>query len=132
MTAIFQKQELGFGNLPSRMGAPLALSSMNTKLYVGNLPFKATEEEVTELFSACGPVSRVEIVMDRESGRPRGFAFVTMATPEGAQKAVGTLSGQSWQGRDLIVNEARPREERPPRGGEGGGFRGGKGRPPRY
>jgi cold-inducible RNA-binding protein len=113
-------------------GAPFSLSHMNTKLYVGNLPFKATEEEVTELFSACGPVSRVEIVLDRESGRPRGFAFVTMATPEGAQKAVGTLSGQSWQGRDLIVNEARPREERPPRTGEGGGFRGNKGRPPRY
>lgn len=94
---------------------------MNTKLYVGNLDFSTSEAELQNLFSAHGPVSDVHVPMDRESGRPRGFAFVTMATPEGAQAAVMALNGKAVGQRTLIVNEARPREERPGGGGGGGG-----------
>jgi RNA recognition motif-containing protein len=98
---------------------------MNTKLYVGNLSFDTTENDLQDLFAACGPVSEVNLVMDRSTNRPRGFAFVTMATPEGAQAAIQQVNGKNVQGRDLTVNEARPREERP--GGGGGGSRGGYG-----
>ena len=98
---------------------------MSTKLYVGNLSFKATQEEVREIFSQFGNVMDVALPMDRESGRPRGFAFVTMETGDEAQKAVDGLNGQNFQGRDLQVNEARPPE---PRTGGGGGYGGGGGR----
>ncbi|HYE31636.1 MAG TPA: RNA-binding protein [Methylomirabilota bacterium] len=110
---------------------------MSTKLFVGNLSFQTTETELQDLFEACGPVTEVNLVMDRMSGRPRGFGFVTMATQEGAQNAISTLHGKNVNGRDLTVNEARPREERGgggggggyggPRGGGGGGGRGGGG-----
>jgi RNA recognition motif-containing protein len=100
---------------------------MNTKLYVGNLSFDTTENDLQDLFAACGPVSEVNLVMDRSTNRPRGFAFVTMATPEGAQAAIQQVNGKNVQGRDLTVNEARPREERPGGGGGGGGSRGGYG-----
>jgi len=86
---------------------------MNTKLYVGNLSYDATENDLQDLFSQHGPVTEVNLVMDKMSGRPRGFAFVTMATKEGADAATQALSGKEWQGRALTVNEARPREERP-------------------
>ena len=99
---------------------------MNTKMYVGNLPFKATDVEVRELFSQHGEVTDVHLPMDRETGRPRGFAFVTMGTPQAMAAAIQAIHGMSWQGRDLTVNEARPREERP--GGFGGGGGGGGGR----
>ena len=98
---------------------------MNTKLYVGNLSFDTTENDLQDLFVQFGPVTEVNLIMDRMSGRSRGFAFVTMATPEGAQAAIAGLAGRSVKGRNLTVNEARPREER---GGGGGRDRGGGGR----
>ena len=99
-------------------------------MYVGNLTFEATEAEIRELFSEHGPVNEVAVVMDRETNRPRGFAFVTMNTKEGMDNAIKQLDGKAWNGRPLTVNEARPREERPAYsggGGGGGGGRGGKG-----
>ena len=98
---------------------------MSTKLYVGNLSFDATESDLRELLGAHGPVNEINIVMDRETGRPRGFGFVTMNTEEGAKAAIAALNGKDWKGRALTVNEARPREERS--GGGGGGGRGGYG-----
>ena len=100
---------------------------MNTKLYVGNLSFDTTENDLQDLFVQFGPVTEVNLIMDRMSGRSRGFAFVTMATPEGAQAAITGLAGKSVKGRNLTVNEARPREERGG-GGGGGRDRGGGGR----
>ena len=100
---------------------------MNTKLFVGNLSFDTTELDLQDMFAAFGPVSEVNLVTDRVSGRPRGFAFVTMATPEGAQAAITGMAGKNVNGRNLTVNEARPREERPPRSGGGGGYGGGGG-----
>jgi cold-inducible RNA-binding protein len=99
---------------------------MNTKLFVGNLSFETSELELQDLFATCGPVTEVNIVTDKFTQKPRGFAFVTMATPEGAQAAIQQLSGKNVNGRDLTVNEARPREERSG-GGGGGGGRGGYG-----
>ena len=98
---------------------------MNTKLFVGNLSFDTTENDLQDLFASVGPVTDVNLVTDRMSGRSRGFAFVTMATPEGAQAAIQNLNGKNIQGRDIAVNEARPREERG--GGGGGGYGGGGG-----
>ncbi len=94
-------------------------------MYVGNLSFDATELDIRELFSQYGDVSEVAMIMDRESGRPRGFCFVTMGTREGMEAATRELNGKDWMGRPLAVNEARPREERPAYGGGGGG--GGRG-----
>ena len=97
-------------------------------MYVGNLTFEATEAEIRDLFSEHGPVNEVAVVMDRETNRPRGFAFVTMNTKEGMDNAIRELDGKAWNGRPLTVNEARPREERPAYGGGGGGGgRGGNG-----
>ena len=101
--------------------------AMNTKMYVGNLPFSASDSDIRELFSQYGTVSDIFLPMDRESGRPRGFAFVTMDTPEAMQAVITALNGQEFQGRKLGINEARPREERPGGGGGGGGGRGGFG-----
>jgi RNA recognition motif-containing protein len=101
---------------------------MNTKMYVGNLPFSASELDVREHFSQYGDVSDVYLPMDRESGRPRGFAFVTMATPEAMTAAINGANGVDFQGRNLTVNEARPKEERAGGGGGGGGGYGGGGR----
>jgi len=92
------------------------------KLYVGNLNFKTTQDSLEGLFSNYGEVQEVAVITDRETGRPRGFAFVTMED-EGGKKAVEALNGQEFEGRTLNVNEARPRENR----GGGGGFRGGGG-----
>ena len=100
---------------------------MNTKLYVGNLSFDSTENDLQDLFSPFGPVSEVNLISDRATGRSRGFGFVTMATPEGAQAAITGLAGKNIGGRNLTVNEARPREERAPRSGGGGGYGGGRG-----
>src|SRR5882762_2719193 len=101
---------------------------MSTKLFVGNLSFNATENQLQDMFAAHGTVLEVDLIMDKFSGRPRGFAFVTMETKEGADAAVQALHGKNFGGRDLTVNEARPREERPPRsGGYGGGGGGGGG-----
>ena len=101
---------------------------MSTRLYVGNLSYNTTENQLQDLFSQHGPVTNVDLIMDKFSGRPRGFGFVTMETQEGADAAVQALNGKNVGGRDLTVNEARPREERAPRsGGGGGGYRGGGG-----
>jgi len=103
---------------------------MNTKLYIGNLTFDVTENDLRDLLGAHGPVEEVKVVMDRDTGRPRGFAFATMSTAEGAKAAITALNGKDWKGRALTVNEARPREERSGgRGGyegRGGGDRGGR------
>lgn len=100
---------------------------MEKKLYVGNLSYDATREDVQSLFESHGTVSDVFIVKDRESGRPRGFAFVTMETQESMEAAIEALNGEEFMGRNLAINEARPREERSG-GGDGGGYRGGGGR----
>jgi len=116
---------------------------MNTKLYVGNLSYNVTEGDLQDLFAQHGAVAEVSLMMDRMTGRPRGFAFVTMATKEAADAAIQALNGKELDGRALTVNEARPREDRPSFGGGGGsrggggGSRGGSrggggGRPPRY
>src|SRR5438132_13368697 len=94
---------------------------MSTKLFVGNLSFNTTENDLQDAFAAHGTVVETNLMMDRESGRPRGFAFVTMGSPEEAQKAIEALSGASLDGRDLTVNEARPKTERSSTGGGGGG-----------
>ncbi len=102
---------------------------MSTKLYVGNLSYNTTENQLQDLFSQHGPVTSVDLIMDKFSGRPRGFGFVTMESKEAAEAAVQALNGKNVDGRDLTVNEARPREDRPPGGGGGGGggYRGGGG-----
>jgi RNA recognition motif-containing protein len=92
---------------------------MNNKLFVGNLSFNATENDIQDAFAAHGTVLEANLMVDRVSGRPRGFAFVTMSTDEEAQKALSALNGSNLDGRSLTVNVARPREERS--GGGGGG-----------
>lgn len=105
-------------------------------MYVGNLSYDANESDLRELFEAHGTVSDVFIVKDRESGRPRGFAFVTMESKEAMDAAIEALNGEDFLGRNLTINEARPREEgggggrggdRRSGGGGGGGGRGGRG-----
>ncbi len=98
---------------------------MSTKLYVGNPTFDATENELQDLFAQHGPVTEVNLIQDRVTGKARGFAFVTMETKEGADAAIQALNGKDFKGRALTVNEARPRESQ---GGGGGGYRGGGGR----
>jgi len=95
------------------------------KLYVGNLSFNTTEQELHELFSQYGQVTSAQLVMDRETGRPRGFGFVEFANDEEAKAAINALNGQNLGGRDLTVNEAKPREGGGGRGGFGGGGGGG-------
>lgn len=95
----------------------------NSKLYVGNLSFKTTEDELRSHFGQFGSVTDVYVAMDKMTGRPRGFAFVTMGTAEEAKAAAEKINGTDLGGRQLTVNEARPKEERPA-GGFGGGGRG--------
>jgi RNA recognition motif-containing protein len=92
---------------------------MNTKLFVGNLSFNTTENDLQDAFAAHGTVVEANLMMDRASGRPRGFGFVTMGTPEEAQKAIEAMNGRPIDGRSLTVNIARPREERPAGGARG-------------
>jgi cold-inducible RNA-binding protein len=92
---------------------------MSTRVFVGNLSFNATQEQLQELFGAHGTVLEIEVIKDKFSGRPRGFGFVTMETKEGADAAIKALHGKEIDGRALTVNEARPREERAPRSGGG-------------
>ena len=105
---------------------------MGNKLYVGNLPFSATDESLQDHFSQAGDVQEAVIMIEKYSGRSRGFGFVTMSSDEEAQKAVSMFNGEGFEGRDLTVNEARPREDRGDRGGRdgggggGGGYRGGR------
>lgn len=104
---------------------------MNTRLYVGNLSFNTTADGVRAAFEQFGTVTDVHLVTDRETGRARGFAFVTMGTPDEAAKAMQSMDGQTLDGRPLRVNEAEQRQQRGGggggRGGGGGGFRGGGG-----
>jgi len=99
---------------------------MGTKIYVGNLPWRATDAQLSELFGAHGEVTDARIVTDRETGRSRGFGFVTMASADAAQTAIRALNGYSLEGRSLVVNEAREQGG----GGFGGGGGGGGGRRP--
>lgn len=98
---------------------------MESKLYVGNLSYTTTEDELRTLFAQAGEVKSVSVIKDRDTGRSKGFAFVEMTTSDEAQKAIDMLNGQAFQERSLRINIARPREERP-RGG-GGGFGGPRG-----
>ncbi len=105
---------------------------MGNKLYVGNLPYTVRDEDLNQAFSQFGNVSSAKVMMDRETGRSKGFGFVEMGSDAEAQSAINGMNGQALAGRALVVNEARPREERPggfggPRGGGGGGFGGGGG-----
>ena len=99
---------------------------MAAKLFVGNLSFQATEEDLRELFAQAGTVETVRIITDQFTGRPRGFGFVEMATKEEAQKAVEMLNGRLFRDRNLVVDEARPQPQRGA-GGGGGGPRGDRG-----
>ena len=110
------------------LSVPAAIASfrsiqrkMSTKLYVGNLSFRVTSEDLQEHFSTAGEVNSANVVMDRETGRSRGFGFVEMASDDAANNAIAQFNGQEYDGRNLVVNEARPREE------GGGGGRGGRG-----
>ncbi|HEY3757845.1 MAG TPA: RNA-binding protein [Opitutaceae bacterium] len=100
----------------------------NSKLYVGNLSFKTTEDDLRSHFGQYGSVTDVYVAMDKMTGRPRGFAFVTMGTEEEAKQAAEKINGVDFGGRQLTVNEARPKEDRPSGGGYGGGGGGGGGR----
>jgi RNA recognition motif-containing protein len=100
---------------------------MNTKMYVGNLPFTATETDLRQLFSDFGSVTDLFLPVDHVSGRPRGFAFVTMDSPTAMSEAINALNEKDFMGRKLAINEARPKEERAGGGGGGGGGRGGYG-----
>jgi len=92
---------------------------MSTKLFVGNLSFNTTENDLQEAFAAHGQVVEANLMMDRMTGRSRGFAFITYASPEEAQKAISAMNGAQLDGRALTVNIARPKEDRPPGGGGG-------------
>ena len=96
---------------------------MGNKLYVGNLSFRVTSEDLQEYFTAAGAVESANVVFDRETGRSRGFGFVEMGTEDDANNAIAQFNGQEYDGRNMVVNEARPREDR----GGGGGRRGGGG-----
>src|SRR3982751_7082630 len=100
---------------------------MGRRLYVGNLPYSATEDQLTELFSRAGKVDSVRVMRDMATGRARGFAFVEMGTDEEAQKAISEFHEQQMDGRALVVNEARPKPEGGFGGGGGGRGRGGYG-----
>jgi len=100
---------------------------MAAKLFVGNLSFQATEEDLRELFAQAGNVETVRIITDQFTGRPRGFGFVEMATKEEAVKAVEMLNGRLFRDRNLVVDEARPQPQRSGGGGGGGGPRGDRG-----
>jgi cold-inducible RNA-binding protein len=114
------------GNSREKGSQSISKVIMSTKLFVGNLSFNTTENQLQDLFAAHGNVIEVDVIMDKFSGRPRGFGFVTMETKEAADAAVQALNGKDIDGRALTVNEARPREERP-RSGGGGGYGGGGG-----
>lgn len=96
-------------------------------IYVGNLPYSTTDNELQELFSAHGEVRKAQVIIDRETGRSRGFGFIEMADDQQAHAAITAMNGQDMAGRKLVVNEAKPREARPAGGGRGGWGGGGGG-----
>ena len=93
---------------------------MGRKLYVGNLPYSASESDLTEKFSACGRVESVKLIVDRDTGRSKGFGFVEMSSDSEAQAAIDSLNGTDYDGRPMKVNEAKPQEKRTGRSGGGG------------
>ena len=103
---------------------------MGNKLYVGNLPYTVRDEDLQQSFSAFGSVNSAKVMMERDTGRSKGFGFVEMGSDAEAQAAINGMNGQSLGGRSITVNEARPMEARPPRtggfGGGGGGYGGGR------
>jgi hypothetical protein len=101
--------------------------SMGKKLYVGNLPYSVRDGDLEQAFGQFGSVTSAKVMMERDTGRSKGFGFVEMGSDEEAQSAINGMNGQPLGGRSVVVNEARPMEERPPRSG-GGGFGGGGGR----
>jgi cold-inducible RNA-binding protein len=105
---------------------------MNSKLFVGNLSFNITENDLQDAFAAHGTVVETNLMMDRATGRPRGFGFITMGSPQEAEKAIAAMNGATMDGRNLTVNEAKPKEERAPGGGGGRREYGGAGRRDRY
>ena len=113
------------GTVPDREARERVFAAMGRRLYVGNLPYKCTDEELTELFSRAGTVDNVRVMRDQATGRARGFAFVEMASDDDAQKAINELHQYQFDGRALVVNEARPK---PVGGGDFGGGGGGGGR----
>ena len=100
---------------------------MGNKLYVGNLPYSYRDSDMEQAFSQYGTVSSAKVMMERDTGRSKGFGFVEMGNDAEAQAAIKGMNGQSMGGRNLVVNEARPMEARPPRTGGGGGYGGGNG-----
>jgi RNA recognition motif-containing protein len=100
---------------------------MGNKLYVGNLPYSFRDEDMQQAFAAFGTVSSAKVMMERDTGRSKGFGFVEMGSDAEAQAAIKGMNGQQFGGRGLVVNEARPMEARPPRTGGGGGYGGGAG-----
>ena len=100
---------------------------MGNKLYVGNLPYSFRDEDMQQAFSQFGNVSSAKVMMERDTGRSKGFGFVEMGSDAEAQAAIKGMNGQNMGGRDLVVNEARPMEPRPPRSCGGGGYGGGGG-----
>lgn len=105
---------------------------MGNKLYVGNLPYSFRDDDMQQAFSQFGSISSAKVMMERDTGRSKGFGFVEMGSDAEAQAAIQGMNGQSIGGRNLVVNEARPMEPRPPRsggygGGNGGGYGGGNG-----
>ncbi|HEY9639493.1 MAG TPA: RNA-binding protein [Coleofasciculaceae cyanobacterium] len=96
-------------------------------IYIGNLSYEATQDNLTQVFAEYGTVKRVQLPTDRETGRLRGFAFIEMGTEAEETAAIEALDGAEWMGRDLRVNKAKPREERGSSGGGGGGWGGGQG-----
>lgn len=115
-------------HLPFCFAWILVIEEMGNKLYVGNLSFRVTSEDLQEYFGAAGAVESANVVFDRETGRSRGFGFVEMTSEDKATAAIAQFNGQEYDGRNMVVNEARPREDRAVganRGGRGGGGNGG-------
>ena len=100
---------------------------MGSKLYVGNLAYSVADSDLQQAFGQYGSVTSAKVMMDRESGRSKGFGFVEMGSDAEAQAAISGMNGQPFGGRNVVVNEARPMEARPPRTGGGGGYEGGGG-----
>lgn len=94
---------------------------MSKKLYIGNLPYSATDQSLTDAFSACGTVESAKVIMDRDSGRSKGFAFVEMSSEEEAAELINRFNGKDFEGRAINVSEAKPQAPRDSRGGGGGG-----------
>ena len=100
---------------------------MGNKLYAGNLPYSFRDDDLQQAFAAHGTVTSAKVMMERDTGRSKGFGFVEMGSDAEAQTAINAMNGQQYGGRGIVVNEARPMEPRPPRSGGGGGYGGGSG-----